>query len=129
MKEIKANGIDVLFVEVPEEIKSWDDDVFTIRDDSYVRFWDKSGHDSLIDLPSGKWELMGKSTELTDSQMKEICEQYPIVKNNRLFFKNYGKQIICKERPWVDTVQESYLSLLEANGIDSNKNHLVLKRI
>lgn len=126
MKEIKTNGIEVLFAEVPEDVKSWDIEVFTIRDDSYIRTWSKSGHDSLIDLPQGQYQILGKSTELSEEQMKEICEECDRSKMNlRPYqstpYKNYlsdGSSSFSGDDTWFKwNVQESYLSLLEANGI------------
>ena len=67
--------------------------------------------------------------------MKEICEfrfgnqseylEAGFIDYNAPVRNGFGDKYILNK----ETVQESYLSLLEANGIDNNKIHLVLKRI
>lgn len=67
-------------------------------------------------LPQGSWQLLGRLPDITEEQALSIVDQYPIVKNNRMFFKNYEKQGY-HERPWIDTAIESFHSLLQANEI------------
>jgi hypothetical protein len=110
MKEIKTNGIEVLFVEVPEDAYN-----FRLKN-GYIWYDDKNFKDCCMLEPSGKWVILGKSTELSEEQMKEICE-----KTGRKIFRDYNMNYMGVPMS-VFTVQESYLSLLEANGIvDRNK--------
>ena len=125
MKEIKTNGITILLVEVPDDAIGFIIDYFYLICNPYES--DKK----VIELPQCQWEMIGKSTELSEEQMKEICWQVSF--GNYTGYKNYNKAKCSDFRDIVEssfsTVQESYLSLLEANGIDNNKIHLVLKMI
>lgn len=127
MTEITTNGITILLVEVPSVNL-----IFDIHDNYLVmgtntmdvsskkrkiRNGDNKG---FINLNKVDWQILGKSTELSEEQMKEIITLYE-GKKYKVYTGSYGK--------YTDKVQESYLSLLEANGIDNNKIHLVLKRI
>lgn len=118
MKEIQTNGITILLVEVPDGATRFVTDWKFLIVDIF------SPTQKMIPIPEGGWQILGKSTELSEEQMKEICEEcfgrYLDYKNPNLM----GEAIAVWE-----TVQESYLSLLEANGIDNNKHYLVLKRI
>ena len=119
MKEIKTNGIEVLFVEVPEDAKEFD-----VHHNVLLCFHLNDNVEG-INLPIGQYQILGKSTELSEEQMKEICEHkevdsydyYGIVYDE--IYRNY----LLSEHDWklscdqFSTVQESYLSLLEANGI------------
>lgn len=112
MKEIKTNDITILLVEVPEDAK-----LLQITQNASGRNLSYKVNNTPhpfgythIKLPEGNYQILGKSTELSEEQMKEIVERKDWL---------WGKM----------TYLSSYLSLLEANGIDSNKIHLVLKRI
>jgi len=129
MKEIKTNGITMLLVEVPE------DAIGFIIDYLYLICNPYESDKKVIELPQCQWEILGKSTELSEEQMKEICEfrfgnqseylEAGFIDYNTPVRNGFGDKYILNK----ETVQESYLSLLEANGIDNNKIHLVLKRI
>ena len=127
MKEIQTNGITLLLVEVPEDASDFRIDYASI----IVLSWATTNENGSIELSSGKWVILGKSTELSEEQMKEICWQVSF--GNYTGYKNYNQAKCSDFRDIVEssfsTVQESYLSLLEANGIDNNKIHLVLKMI
>jgi len=106
MKEIQTNGITILIVEVPEDAKEFD-----VHHNVLLCFHFNDDVEG-INLPIGQYQILGKSTELSGEQMREICEEcfgrYLDYKNPNLM----GEAIAVWE-----TVQESYLSLLEANGI------------
>ncbi|HRC15931.1 MAG TPA: hypothetical protein PLY25_09655, partial [Bacteroidia bacterium] len=68
MKEIKTNGITMLLVEVPE------DAIGFIIDYLYLICNPYESDKKVIELPQCQWEILGKSTELSEEQMKEICE-------------------------------------------------------
>jgi len=132
MKEIQTNGITILFVEVPEDATRFVTDWKFLIVDIF------SPTQKMIPIPEGQYQILGKSTELSEEQMKEICEECDRSKMNlRPYqstpYKNYlsdGSSAFSGDDTWFKwNVQESYISLLEANEIDSNKIHLVLKRI
>ena len=113
MKEIKTNGITILLVEVPEDAKN-----FTITEFDWFENAPKWYllHETIEDncgCPiefDGDWEILGKSTELSEEQMKEILPIYEgAIRGYRIYTQR--PDLLTKD------IQESYLSLLEANGI------------
>ena len=120
MKEITTNGITILLVEVPEDATRFVTDWKFLIVDIF------SPTQKMIPIPEGQYQILGKSTELSEEQMKEICPKCIGLS----VYPDYNfKPTRLVALKFFHTVQESYLSLLEANGIDNNKIHLVLKRI
>jgi len=116
MTEITTNGITILLVEVPEDAKKFVTDWKFLIVDIF------SPTQKMIPIPEGQYQILGKSTELSEEQMKEILPIYEgAIRGYRIYTQR--PDLLTKD------IQESYLSLLEANGIDNNKIHLVLKRI
>jgi hypothetical protein len=107
MKEIQTNGITILLVEVPEDAT-----YFNLHHNILLY---PLGNDDVdgIRLPIGQYQILGKSTELSEEQMKEICDKWKYGWNNYLY----------PDTTYYPTVQESYLSLLEANGIVDRVNY------
>lgn len=121
MKEIKTNGITILFVEVPEDGKD-----FYINNVGCIRYsvggWSKciEPEEMGVYLNKDEYEILGKSTELSEEQMKEIVDVDKEASywddEHEEYYVNYninGKS----DRYVFSSVQKSYLSLLEANGI------------
>ena len=104
MKEITTNNQTILLVEVPE------DAIGFIIDYLYLICNPYESDKKVIELPQCQWEILGKSTELSEEQMKEIC---PLYKSAIVGYRIYNQRpdLLTKD------IQESYLSLLEANGI------------
>lgn len=121
MTPIKTNNITILLVEVPEDTKLW-----SIDNDNELYLYVSVSDDTpdIIGLGKGQYQILGKSTELSEEQMNEICASD---RHNNMFID--FKEESTRYAYLLKSVQESYLSLLEANGIDNNKSHLVLKRI
>jgi len=133
MKEIQTNGITILLVEVPEDAKN-----FTITEFDWFENAPKWYllHETIEDncgCPiefDGDWEILGKSTELSEEQMKEICEYKEIDSydcDGMVWYDIY-RNYALDDSYWLNscdqffTVRESYLSLLEANGIVDRNN-------
>lgn len=126
MKEIQTNGITILLVEVPEDAKAWSLKHHMDGTLRSLRISDDEDNYELCVLPKEGYQILGKSTELSEEQMKEICPKCIGLS----VYPDYNfKPTRLVALKFFHTVQESYLSLLEANGIDNNKIHLVLKRI
>lgn len=108
MKEVTTNNQTILLVEVPEDVTG-----FNLHHNILLY---PLGNDDVdgIRLPIGQYQILGKSTELSEEQMKEICA-------TRFNGANYHDYL--KENVWFKTVQESYLSLLEDNGIVDRVNY------
>ncbi len=113
MTPIKTNGITILLVEVPEDAKN-----FTITEFDWFENAPKWYllHETIEDncgCPiefDGDWEILGKSTELSEEQMKEILPIYEgAIRGYRIYTQR--PDLLTKD------IQESYLSLLESNGI------------
>jgi len=124
MKEIQTNGITILLVEVPEDATD-----FNLHHNILLY---PLGNDDVdgIRLPIGQYQILGKSTELSEEQMKEICEYKEIDSydcDGMVWYDIY-RNYALDDSYWLNscdqffTVQESYLSLLEANGIVDRNN-------
>jgi len=104
MKEIQTNGITILLVEVPEDATRFVTDWKFLIVDIF------SPTQKMIPIMEGSWEILGKSTELSEEQMKEILPIYEgAIRGYRIYTQR--PDLLTKD------IQESYLSLLEANGI------------
>lgn len=118
MKYIKTNRVTILLIKVPDDAERFS---FGFNDDTRLYYYLKSSHNSFdhrhIKLPSGQYQILGKSTELSEEQKEEICEQ--VSSFGKMYWKNYLLPMSFTDG---FTVQESYLSLLEANGIIDRNN-------
>ena len=102
--EIKTNGITILFVEVPEGATRFVTDWKFLIVDIF------SPTQKMIPIPEGQYQILGKSTELSEEQMKEILPIYEgAIRGYRIYTQR--PDLLTKD------IRESYLSLLEANGI------------
>ena len=109
MKEIQTNGITILLVEVPEDAREFkiENGLLLFKAD-FIPF-------GIVILPSGQCQILGKSTELSEEQMKEILPIYEgAIRGYRIYTQR--PDLLTKD------IQESYLSLLEANGIVDRNN-------
>jgi len=107
MKEIQTNGITILLVEATENQIN---DIL-VHSPLIVKDVLRIGMTG-IKLPSGQYQILGKSTELSEEQMKEICEHC------KMGYLNYKYPFSSNpSEAFTDNLQESYLSLLESNGI------------
>ena len=106
MKEIQTKSGDILCVEVPE-----DSDVEEIIDNLNL---------------SGNNKYLGKLSELIDEDCEEFVELLP---SN--MYKNYkwpeDKVRLTGIQPINATAKESFISLLESEGIDTSREYLVIK--
>ncbi len=104
MTSIKTNGITILLVEVPEDATRFVTDWKFLIVDIF------SPTQKMIPIPEGQYQILGKSTELSEEQMKEILPIYEgAIRGYRIYTQR--PDLLTKD------IQESYLSLLEANGI------------
>ena len=127
MKEIQTNGKTLLFVEVPSDASVFRMAIYPVSGTWVVQSDSTSLNAYKQRLKSGNYQILSKSTELSEEQMKGICE------HGKLGYLNYKNQFSSDpSKAFTNTVQESYLSMLEANGIvDRNSipepNHLDFK--
>ena len=71
-------------------------------------------------LPEGRWKIVGKLSELTDKDCEEFVERDPIDP------KGFANYIYYKEA-WLRSIKKSFISLLQSEGIDTSKEHLIIK--
>lgn len=118
IKTIKTNGKNVCIVQVPEGATD-----ITISDQNGLwyrsgKVWDDSAP---VCLPPGNWRILGLSNELSEEQMKDVCEVAQEVSYwddiNDEYFVYYGHDGIGAR--YAHTVQESYASFLTANKLFS----------
>jgi len=117
MKEIQTNGITILLVEATENQIN---DIL-VHSPLIVKDVLRIGMTG-IKLPSGQYQILGKSTELSEEQMKEIVPSFSFDEVTFIYpdYLHKNADLIsdkCLNAYEFDTVKESYLSLLEANGI------------
>lgn len=124
--EIVTNGKTYLVVEIPDGYTKFRIAEFSRSGNWLVETEEKTLNSWKVKIPNGEWSILGFALYLSEKEWAGIVKQYPIVRNGRTFYKNYGKQVICKETPWVDTATESGKSWLEANGIADFKNPFIL---
>lgn len=110
-----------MFVEVPIA------DKYTVRQNSEVsHLWhEKDKISNIIELPLGKWKILALSTDLTEEQMKEICDFSEMAAEG---IDDHEGGYLCYVRGYWHhkTVQESYSSMKEANNIDDTKTRFLV---
>lgn len=127
MKEITTNKGTFLFVEVPDD--AYDFRLGEIRAGSFVEYktYDKFPTKKIIiNLKKVKVKIISTTKDITEEQAENIVDfsDYP----NRRVYQDYE----TKNEDWLDlgyfveTTKESLQSLIQANGLDVNKNYLIL---
>ena len=111
MKEIQTNGTTILLVEVPEDAIDFTIDKHRMQLTATL-ITEGSDADYFYKIPQGNYQIIGKSNELSKEQMEVICEHGYCSTNGIVLFNDY-----LNEDNTFDNITESYLSLLEANGV------------
>ena len=143
MKEIQTKSGKILCVEIPEDVTWWESienilgsfltkvldlpqyflQYGKVNEKGYSQVYYNSDN---FYLPKGKWNIIGKLSELTDKDCEEFVELLP---SN--MYKNYkwpeDKVRLTGIQPINATAKESFISLLESEGIDTSKEYLVIK--
>lgn len=74
------------------------------------------------------WKIIGKLSELKDEDVEEFVEDRLAhegdLNTNGIQYKDYKTEMYPFWKP-----KESFISLLKANGVDTNKEQLILKQI
>lgn len=110
IKLIETNGKHLFFVEVPAGAINFRLEKYLIPN---ALMYQLPTHTGVLNLPSGQYQILGKSTELSNPQIEDICERMSPYPGLVIFF--YMNYLTGKFD--FDIVQESYLSLLQANGV------------
>ena len=135
MKEIKLKNSTYLFVEVPcKDIKH-----FWLCDrNRSLAYNEKNEHESCTytDLiPESYWlsqpkhsinyTIISTTKDITEEQAESIVERL----DNDNSYKDYELEITRVCEYILSTAKESLQSLIQANGLDINKNYLILKKL
>jgi hypothetical protein len=129
MKEINLPSGDYLFVEVPEfaynfQLSSYVSNNFK----QYLFIVYSSDKPNILELGESNCsydlygEIISTTKDITEEQAGSIVE----IKRNEIdkYYENYDNAILLFE-----TAKESLQSLIQANGLDVNKNYLILKKL
>jgi hypothetical protein len=99
MKTLQLKTLPFLLVELPDNIKSIDDEPLINSFGCNIRVWDNTGHDLLIEV-DGAPTYIGKLTELTEGWFQEQVEDTD-------FFQPHA--------PYSDNIErESFYSYLQS---------------
>ena len=138
MKEINLPSDNYLFVEIPNDAYNFKQG--KIRSGNFIQYQIKSkiltkiGN---ISLKKIKVEIISTTKDITEEQAESIVDKHPYYQD-RWFNWNYklteNSSLIEKLRPLtfsysLSTAKESLQSLIQANGLDINKNYLILKML
>lgn len=127
MKQIKTKSKDIICVEVPED--SYD---FTIYDNGvyfkptliqYNEYGEINPHPSVnFKTYNLKLKIIGKLSELTDKDCEEFVEKMPFSFSDRYLL--YIPYLYSPEH--TKSAKESFMSLLQSEGIDTSKEDKLL---
>ena len=129
LKEINLPSGDYLFVEVPDDAHD-----LGMETECEVSYRILNGHYKRINTSSLNFSfnvngIIGFTKDITEEQAGSIVELFSITRLSQFGYKNYllskdkYNDFTCK------TAKESLQSLIQANGLDVNKNYLILKKI
>lgn len=134
MKEIIVKDKTYLFVEIPDDATD-----FKLRIDNNI-FYRLKFEDKFLSTYNGSTttsdflnrydtvEIISTTKDISEEQAKTIVEKHP-----NLFYRDYNFKTYLDEnwtKNWVsNTAKESLQSLLQANGLDVNKNYLILEKL
>lgn len=125
MTTIKThNNIELIALEVPENInKFWihfesiSGETRVVQDTNGLTTWDLCLEEG---LHLDKYKILGKLSEISE----EECERFVVKVMNNQHYQNYNYKSIVDR--WVKTAKESFISLLQSNGIDTNNQNTLL---
>lgn len=107
MTQIKTKSADILAVEIPNYVLNW------------------QSLDIKLDWSAHK--IIGKLSELTDIECKEFVEKHPNIQYRDYMVSTLSKSINGWTVNWVKpTAKESFLTLLQSEGIDTSKEWLII---
>lgn len=120
MKQIEVNNKPYLFIEVPDDATDFYYDYHSvILYNSKSIFDEKCCKGGIYDLPKNK--IISTTKDISEEQCKKIIEGcFPFDHDMTMYYKDYIGYKFLK------TAKKSLQSLIEANGLDINKNYLIL---
>ena len=108
IKELKTNSNLIICVEVPDDVRNW--------------------QSVDVSLDWNKHKLLGLLKDLTDSDVGKFVEL-----TNTGLYKNYiWSDLKVKEtciQPLSNSAKQSFISLLQSEGVDVSKNIIVIEKL
>lgn len=110
-------------VEVPEDAHSFKISTDTENDDKYSALYYEYGvEENYLMHLNGHYEIIGTTTA---NDIEFDC--YPYLRNTPSWIEWYNDDYDYKDFSLSDS--EAFLSLMQSNGLDTNKKHLILKKL
>jgi len=151
MVKLTAKSGDILVVEVPEDTTWWKIDnndmgkfiTETLNLNEQFLLYGKHskifGEDipnqvyynpNNFYLPEGKWEILGKLSEITNKDCEEFVEKHPNIAYRDYMASTLSKAVNGWTANWsIQSAKQSFISLLQSENIDTNKEWLLIKLI
>jgi len=135
MKEIQVKDKTYLFIEVPDDATDFKIEIdFLIYRDSKTSNWNEGTPTSIPE----NCKIISTTKDITEEQRLSIIEEHPHSAKYWEFammplYLIYGKkQLIGKYTRFnngTENDEKSLQSLIQANGLDVNKNYLILQKL
>jgi len=123
MKEIKLQDNTYLFVEVPDDSERFYKKQIPFVS-SGIGYYDSKGYQKYIPLTTiNNWNIISTTKDITEEQAGSIVEYHAT--NQGQGYYDY----ILNNKNAFGKAKESLQSLIQANGLDVNKNFLILKKL
>jgi hypothetical protein len=128
MKKITLNDNTYLFVEVSDDAKD-----FKLNEDDFSKiiiFETQNNIDS-IEITKENYQIISTTEDIAEEQAGSFVDKKKIKESwndtmTDVYINYEAKELIGK---YVKTAKESLQSLIQANGLDINKNYLILKQL
>ena len=144
MKEIQTKSGKILCVEIPEDVTWWESienilgsfltkvldlpqyflQYGKVNEKGYSQVYYNSDN---FYLPKGKWNIIGKLSELTDKDCEEFVDKLTFMgtglSNAEEMYKFYLPTVSFP----IISAKESFISLLESEGVDVSKEYLIIR--
>jgi hypothetical protein len=77
-----------------------------------------------IEIFNKEYKYLSTTKDITEEQVVKLVDKcFPFDNDMTMYFKDYGGYKFLK------TAKESLQSLIQVNGLDINKNYLILKKL
>lgn len=139
MKRIKTNNGEILVVKVPKESKEFGIGGFSDMSCLYYyskKFPKKTQGLNTVDgqfLKAGQYKVFGKLSDLKDKDLEEFIEFEDFFDDFEGWrhYKSYLKEDKCEliNSCCLDTIKDSFKSLLKSNDIDWKENETLIIKI
>ena len=125
MKKLKTQSNDLIIVEVPEDAYDFKIEVdYLIYRDNKTSIWNEG---TPIQIPDNS-KILGKLSELEDNELERFCHK--MVQNDppdqEIKFRGNWYNYLDYNK-YESSPKQSFISLLQSNGTDINKELLVIE--